>query len=60
MTEPVRTPAQWLAVTHPHTIILDCDGWTRAEWLAQQPTTRAEFERRLLECTIGPAPGGQR
>jgi hypothetical protein len=53
----MKTPKEWLAIkakgVHSGVIqIIDCDGWTFAEWEAQAPITIVEFERRLASCTV--------
>ncbi len=48
----LRPPKDWLADSDR--VIVDCDGWTREEWQAQQPITHDEFLRRLNECTSAP------
>lgn len=51
--ERLRTPRGWLTTPEYVDIqILDCDGWTGAEWEAQTPLSRVDFEVRLAQCSI--------
>lgn len=58
VTDVLKTPMEWLKGTG--ITIWDYDGWTRAEWAAQEPTTSEDFWMRLSKCTVsGPVITGR-
>lgn len=49
----MRSPKAWLEdPRYAGVEIVDCDGWTQAEWETQAPITEVEFTRRLAACSI--------
>lgn len=53
--EVLRSADEWLAQPeYEHKKILDPDGWDRRNFAESwnEKITRAEFERRLNECTV--------
>lgn len=53
MTEIKKTPEQWLE--DEDFMIIDPDGWRHEDAPAwDEPITKAEFDSRLLECTVAP------
>ena len=49
----LKTSEEWARIYAPRVLILDPDGWNRADpdsWL--EPISRKTFERRLAESTI--------
>lgn len=57
IAEHVRmTPIAWLSRMPGRPHIVDCDGWTDAEWSVQLPLTYEEFSKRLSMCTLTTTP----
>lgn len=52
----IYSPMEWLRRIPGSITIIDCDGWTGAEWQAQTPITYKEFAYRLSMCTLGNTP----
>ena len=51
--DELRTPQQWAA--RDGLMILDPDGWRYDDAPPfNQPISRAEYDQRISECTIGP------
>jgi hypothetical protein len=52
-SEALRTPEEWLALKHPNLQMRDPDGWRGLSGRAwTDPISEAEFEQRLIRCTI--------
>lgn len=55
MSDVLRTPDAWMRIKHPDKAIYDPDGWRGPNGRSfDDPITEAEFDRRYIQCTIGP------
>lgn len=54
-TPELHTPDEWMDLKHPELDIYDPDGWRGINGRSyDDPITESEFDRRYIECTIGP------